>query len=65
LVIAPMPFSTGWTRQMSFIPSLLAPANGGGHQIVDPSEPKSTAAMPTRGSRPIALGKHLGAGRLL
>src|SRR3989442_9368680 len=58
-----MSFSTRYTRPMDF-KTLPLRANGCGHQLVVQRGPKSTAAMATRGSRPIALGTYLGAARL-
>src|SRR6266852_4894814 len=58
LGIAFMSFFTGYTRQMHFV-TLPLRANGGGHHLVVQRGLKTTAAMATRGSRPIALGTYL------
>src|SRR2546426_401827 len=50
-----MSFSIRYTRPMRLI-TLPLRANGRGHQLVVQRGPKSTTAMATRGSRPIALG---------
>src|SRR2546428_11504143 len=58
-----MSFSRGYTRPMDF-KTLPLRANDCGHQLVAQRGPKSTAAVATRGSRPIALGTYLGAARI-